>query len=404
PAPAPPEDYGLPRALLENVVLRFGHDNPDAPEAELVAFLKETAKEWQALKARLAGLEAMDGRLANLRGAAESAIAAGEFAEADARLADAEEMQQAERTLAEVRKQAEVREARGMAALMGGDEAAAAAHFETAAGFFAPFDTDEGGRRLNGLTEALYRRGVAFGGEGLTQAIRLWESNLSRWTRDAAPQNWAMTQNNLAVALRNQAARTEGAAGAALLGRAVAAYEAALEVYTREAAPQDWAMTQNNLANALSDQAERTEAAAGAALLCRAVAAYEAALEVRTREAAPQGWAMTQNNLAFALLSQAARVEPEKAVPLLKKARRACDLAHEVRTRDAAPLDHATAQWTLGLVLEAIAEHGDRREALAAAKAAFETALGIFDAESNAPQYATCMEHLERIEGKLAGG
>jgi hypothetical protein len=113
---------------------------------------------------------------------------------------------------------------------------------------------------------------------------------------------------------------------------------------------------------------------------------------------------MTQNNLAFALLSQAARVEQEKAVPLLKKARRACDLAHEVRTRDAAPLDHATAQWTLGLVLEAIAEHGDRREALAAAKAAFETALGIFDAESNAPQYATCMEHLERIEGKLAGG
>ena len=116
-----------------------------------------------------------------------------------------------------------------------------------------------------------------------------------------------MTQNNLGNALCDQAGRTEGAAGTALLAEAVAAYRAALEVHTRAAHPVDWAMTQNNLGVALADQAGRTEGAAGAALLAEAAAAYRAALEVRTRAEHPVDWAMTQNNLAIALAEQAGR-------------------------------------------------------------------------------------------------
>ena len=59
-------------------------------------------------------------------------------------------------------------------------------------------------------------------------------------------------------------------------------------------------MTQNNLGNALADQAGRTEGAAGAALLAEAAAAYRAALEVHTRAAHPVDWAMTQENLGLA--------------------------------------------------------------------------------------------------------
>ena len=40
---------------------------------------------------------------------------------------------------------------------------------------------------------------------------------------------------------------------------AITAYRSALEVYTREQLPQDWAVTQNNLGIALWDQAARTE-------------------------------------------------------------------------------------------------------------------------------------------------
>ncbi|MCL6753867.1 tetratricopeptide repeat protein, partial [Nostoc sp. CCCryo 231-06] len=77
---------------------------------------------------------------------------------------------------------------------------------------------------------------------------------------------------------------------------AIAAYTAALTVRTREALPQDWAMTQNNLAAAYSDRIKGDRADN----IENAIAASTAALTVYTREALPQQWAMTQNNLAAA--------------------------------------------------------------------------------------------------------
>ena len=46
-----------------------------------------------------------------------------------------------------------------------------------------------------------------------------------------------MTQNNLGIALWDQAARTEGAKGTERLAQAVTAYRSALEVYSAEAFP-----------------------------------------------------------------------------------------------------------------------------------------------------------------------
>ena len=57
-----------------------------------------------------------------------------------------------------------------------------------------------------------------------------------------------MTQNNLAVALEIQGTRTDGPAGTDLLNQSVTAYRAALTVRTRDDHPVEWAMTQNNLA------------------------------------------------------------------------------------------------------------------------------------------------------------
>jgi tetratricopeptide (TPR) repeat protein len=87
---------------------------------------------------------------------------------------------------------------------------------------------------------------------------------------------------------------------------AIAAYEAALEVLTREALPEKWATTQNNLGLAYQNRirGERAEN------LERAIAAHEAALEVRTREALPEKWAMTQNNLGLAYWN---RIRGERA-------------------------------------------------------------------------------------------
>ena len=93
-----------------------------------------------------------------------------------------------------------------------------------------------------------------------------------------------------------------------MLAEAVKAYRAALQVYTREALPQDWAMTQNNLAATLSDQASASKGAKKVELLKEAIACYEAALRVWTKESFPGYHQDAQRGLA---LAQAALAEAE---------------------------------------------------------------------------------------------
>ncbi|MCT7949947.1 tetratricopeptide repeat protein, partial [Ancylothrix sp. C2] len=62
--------------------------------------------------------------------------------------------------------------------------------------------------------------------------------------RERGSETWAQTQNNLAIVYRNRI-RGERAKN---IEKAIEFYTAALSVRTREAFPQQWATTQNNLA------------------------------------------------------------------------------------------------------------------------------------------------------------
>ncbi|WP_217910355.1 tetratricopeptide repeat protein [Paraburkholderia youngii] len=77
---------------------------------------------------------------------------------------------------------------------------------------------------------------------------------LAECTRERVTLDWAMTQNNLGIALRILGERESGTARRE---KAVAANHAALTEYTRERAPLYWAMTQSNLADALWVLGER---------------------------------------------------------------------------------------------------------------------------------------------------
>ena len=118
-------------------------------------------------------------------------------------------------------------------------------------------------------------------------AITGYEIALTIFTFGAFPQEWAATENNLAIAYIDRI-RGEKAEN---LENAIAACQEALTVFTFDAFPQQWAMTQNNLANAYSnrirgDKADNLE---------RAITAYNEALKVYTFDAFPQQWAGTQH-------------------------------------------------------------------------------------------------------------
>ncbi|TAF91046.1 MAG: CHAT domain-containing protein [Oscillatoriales cyanobacterium] len=216
--------------------------------------------------------------------------------------------------------------------------------------------------------------------ENLEGAIAAYLASLEIYTRDAFPEDWARSQNNLASAYQHRA------------------YLASLEIYTRDAFPEDWARSQNNLANAYlyrirGEKAENLEAA---------IAAFEASLEIWTRDAFPEDWARSQNNLATAYLY---RIRGEKAENL-ELAIAAFEAALEIYTRDAFPFEWARSQNNLGMAYQNRIR-GKKAENLELAIAAFEAALEIYTRDAFPFEWATCQNNLgmayqNRIRGEKA--
>ncbi len=171
--------------------------------------------------------------------------------------------------------------------------------------------------------------------DNLERAICAYRKALSVYTPQAFPQEGAMTQNNLGTAY-NQRIREEKSENLEL---AIAAFLAALEIRTCEEFPQEWAMTQNNLGNAYRDRLGGEKADN----IEMAISAYQAALEVYTREAFPEQWAMTQNNLGNAYRD---RLGVEKA-DNIERAICAFRKALLVYTREAFPEAWAITQNNL---------------------------------------------------------
>ncbi|MEM7522351.1 MAG: glycosyltransferase [Pseudomonadota bacterium] len=200
-------------------------------------------------------------------------------------------------------------------------------------------DAIEKWRRLMDLQWEAYERGLLQGEKyDLVLAVALAREALNQMSRARAPSDWAMTQNNLGIALQRLGDRD---ADNARLEQAVDAYRAALEVYTRESAPSGWAAIKSNLGNALRSLGDRD---ADNARLEQAVDAHHAALEVYTREDAPFRWARTQDSLGDALLSLADRRKDDDA---LEQAIAAFAAALDVFTPDKTPLAFAATEAKL---------------------------------------------------------
>ncbi|MEG4202941.1 CHAT domain-containing protein, partial [Microcoleus sp. Pol7_A1] len=231
----------------------------------------------------------------------------------------------------------------------------------------------------NNLASAYSNRIKGERGENIEKAIAFYQAALQVLTRDTFPQQWAMTQNNLAIAYSD---RIQGKRGENL-ERAIAFNEAALQVLTRDAFPQDWAQTQNSLAIAYSD---RIKGKRGENLE-RAIAFYEAALQVRTRDAFPQDWAQTQNNLAVAYYS---RIKGERGENI-ERAIAFYEAALQVYTRDAFPQYWALTQDNLALAYSDRIK-GKRGENIERAIALYEAALQVYTRDAF-PQYWAMTQH-----------
>ena len=254
---------------------------------------------------------------------------------------------------------------------------------------------------LIGLANLLFQFGgllqqFPFGNRALNLelAITSYQLALQVYTREAFPQDWAMTQNNLAIAYWNRI-RGERADN---IEQAITSYQLALQVYTREAFPQDWAMTQNNLANAYRNRI-RGERADN---IEQAIASFQLVLQVYTREAFPENWATTQNNLAIAYRN---RIRGERA-DNIEQAITSYQLALQVYTREAFPENWATTQNNLAIAYRNRIR-GERADNIEQAIASFQLVLQVYTREAFPEDWAMTQNNLaiayrNRIRGERA--
>lgn len=262
---AVPLDY-----LIDIANLFGGFEGAD--RAALTNFLQKKAAEYHALKSEVDAIDPGLKRLANLKTAAQDAIARVALEEVEELL---EQVQTAE--LEEAAKTAELRAEN---ALLRGRVDQAYALLCHAADSFPIVDEGEVARRRFEGMKLLYTHGLRYGGTGLPRAIDMLNHTSLGAARETDPDLWAKAQNNLAIALQEQGKRTEGPAGADLLAQAVAAFRDALTVCTRADHPVQWAMTQENLALAEQALAQHDSTPDPRPHLRAALAYVEAALTV----------------------------------------------------------------------------------------------------------------------------
>lgn len=270
----------------------------------------------------------------------------------------------------------------------------------------------------NNLAVTLYEQAEAsIGGERyelLTQAVAAYRSALTIYTREAAPLAYATAQSNLGISLRTQAELAEtfqpgfGPPGAQLLAEAVAAFRFALAVFTPDDTPDDWAGTQNDLAVTLRKQAELAGAGGGAGqerLLAEAVAACRAALTVFTPRRAPLEWAAAEHNLGLAVSDQAALAQGFERERLLSDAIAAYRAVLTVYNRDQHPSDWAATQHNLAVALDDLADLADGPKQmwlLAEAVSAFRSALAVYTREEQPGDWAATQNNLANALDDLA--
>jgi CHAT domain-containing protein/tetratricopeptide (TPR) repeat protein len=246
----------------------------------------------------------------------------------------------------------------------------------------------------NNLGNAYFARIRGARADNLEKAIAAHEQALTVRTREASPLDWAATQANLAAAyfVRTRGDRAEN------LEKAIAACEQALTVYTREALPLEWATVQGNLGGAFFARIH----GAKADNLEKAIDAYEQSLTVRTRKATPLDWAFTQTHISMAYFGRTRGDRAEN----VERAIAALEQALTVHTREALPLEWARTQYFLGVALSH-RFRGNRADNQERGIAAYEQSLTVYTRETSplewaATQHTLGLAYRNRISGSKA--
>jgi transcriptional regulator with XRE-family HTH domain len=324
---------GLPSRLLEKLARRFGRDMPNATEEELEAFLMAKAEEFREMRQRLGRLAATEGRISELIRAATDAIGNGDFETADDLLKEAETVQLQSSTIVALKKQAELRIERGNAALVGGDVARAASHFERSSHYFSGIDLEaEAGNRHECailLCEYAYRYKNP---EPLYAARKMFQQNLDIWTQDTNAVKWCQTKISLGRVSWRLSQFDVPKNATSHLAEAKAHLEEVRTLCSETFLPKDFAMATGNLASVYSERRFAKSDEQYAKNLEFALSLKLSALRFLSKSEDPVQWGILHHNLGTSYIGLSnVRADEAQSAADINNAIHYLELSFEVR-------------------------------------------------------------------------
>ncbi|OLP17409.1 hypothetical protein BST81_16585 [Leptolyngbya sp. 'hensonii'] len=230
--------------------------------------------------------------------------------------------------------------------------------------------------------------------ENIERAIDCYQQALTVRMQSATPVEWAQSMMNLATAYRSriQGNRADN------IEQAIAAYQQALTVMTQTAMPVEWAITMTNLATAYRSRIQGNQADN----IEQAIAAYQQALAVMTQTAMPVEWAMIMTSLATAYRN---RIRGDRAENI-EQAITAYQQALTVRMQATMPVEWAETMTNLATAYRNRIR-GDRAENIEQAIASYELALQVYSRNAFPANWAMIQNNLatayhDRIRGDRA--
>jgi transcriptional regulator with XRE-family HTH domain len=324
----------LPPLLLENLALRFGHENPNALEENLEAFLKQKAVEFREMQSRLATLAAAEGRLSNLIGAANAAFEGGDFETADKLLEEAELVQLQSMTIPALEKQVDLRIERGNAALVGGNISGAIEHFKRAVGYFSGVDEPSELRICDKYADLLRLYGYRYGnGSALYAAKAALEENLRILEGKPTSPEWCKTKIALGGTSYRLSHFDKAENAASHLEDAKKHLEDVRERCSATVEPYFFARALGSLANVYSEKLPSTSRNQHEKNLELSIEYNRLALRLTSKSETPQEWGILQHNLGciYSELAMLRRDDKVLAVRDAESAIHHTELSFEVR-------------------------------------------------------------------------
>ena len=323
----------LPTRLLEKLAHHFGRDMPDATEAELEAFLMAKAEEFGEMRERLEKMAETEGRVSELINAANEALEAGDFETADDLMKEAESVQLQSGTIVVLKKQAQLRIERGNAALLKGDIAAAAGHFERSSRYFSGVDVGlEADNRYECAMLLRYYGYRYRSSEALYAARSALQQNLDIWNRDIHAEKWCETKNALGgVSFRLSDFDVPENEMSHLID-AKQHHEEVRALCSEEFLPKTLARASINLGNVYSDHRLTKSDEEYLGNLQSALSLQLSALRFLSKADDPRSWGVLQHNLGCSYIALSnIRTDEAKSATDIENAINHLELSLEVR-------------------------------------------------------------------------